>query len=99
MVEESADFVSRFRGQYVLELARLLLDFGFAIHGERIGEQPFGQPMTADNICGALQASWREFDDQRSVPDRDAGGLEGIVARIHEGFVIVGFGRMWPGGH
>jgi hypothetical protein len=38
MPKECADFVGRFRRQDVFELARLLLDFCFAIHRQRIGK-------------------------------------------------------------
>ena len=65
MAQEGADFVGRFRGQDVLELAGLLLDFGFAVHGERVGEQTLGQAMAANNVGGALTSARREFDDQR----------------------------------
>jgi hypothetical protein len=42
MVEKSANLVGGFGRKDVLELARLLLDFGFAVHGERVGEQALG---------------------------------------------------------
>ena len=38
----------------MLELARLLLDFSFTVHGERIGEEALGEAMAADNVGGAL---------------------------------------------
>jgi hypothetical protein len=38
MVEEGTDLIRRFRREYMLELASLLLDLGFAVHGKRIGE-------------------------------------------------------------
>ena len=63
MIEEGADFVGRFGGEDVLELAGLLLDFGFAVHGERVGEEPLGEAVSADDIGGALMSAGREFDD------------------------------------
>ena len=45
MIEEGADFVGRFGREDVFELAGLLLDFGFAVHGERVGEEAFGETM------------------------------------------------------
>jgi hypothetical protein len=69
MVEEGADLVGRFGRKYVLELAGLLLDFGFAVHGERIGEKALGQTMTANDVGGALISAWREFDDRLTITD------------------------------
>ena len=63
MIEEGADFVGRFGGEDVLELAGLLLDFGFAVHGERVGKEPLGESMPADDVGGALMSAGREFDD------------------------------------
>lgn len=63
VVEESADLVGRFGREYVLELAGLLFDFSFAVHGEGIGEEALGQAMAADDVGGALVSSRREFDD------------------------------------
>jgi len=42
MVEKRADLVGGLGGKDVLKLAGLLLDFGFAVHGERVGEQALG---------------------------------------------------------
>ena len=42
VVKKSADLVGGFRRENVLELAGLLLDLGFAVHGKRIGEEAFG---------------------------------------------------------
>src|ERR1017187_4768419 len=50
VAEERTDFVRRFGGQDVFELAGLLLDFGFAIHGERIGKESFSKAMSADDV-------------------------------------------------
>src|SRR5271157_5215423 len=94
VVEEGADLVSGFGREYVLELASLLLDFGFAVHGERIGEEAFGQAVAADDIGGALVSTRGEFDDRRAVAGRKAGGLQRVVAGIDEGLVIVRFGRV-----
>jgi len=38
MPKERADFVGRFRRQYVLELACLLLDLRLAVHRQAVGE-------------------------------------------------------------
>lgn len=59
MIEEGADFVGRFGREDVFELAGLLLDFGFAVHGERVGEEAFGETMAADDVGGALMAARR----------------------------------------
>ncbi len=67
VVEESADFVGGFGREDVLELAGLLLDFGFAVHGEGIGEEAFRQPVTADDVGGTLVSARGEFDDRGAV--------------------------------
>ena len=54
VVEEGANLVGGFGREYVLELASLLLDFGFAVHGERVGEEAFRQAVTSDDVGGAL---------------------------------------------
>src|SRR5271166_214744 len=56
--KKCADLVRCFGRQNMLELARLLLDFGFAVHGERIGKQPLRQPMPANDVGRALVAAW-----------------------------------------
>ena len=99
VVEEDADLVGSFGRQDVFKLAGLLFDFGFAVHGERVGEEALGQAVTTDDVGGALQAARREFDDQCAVADRYAGGFEGIVTGIHESLVIVRLGRMGAQGH
>jgi hypothetical protein len=78
----------------VLELAGLLLDFGFAVHGERVGEETLGQPVTADNVGGALMSARGEFDDRGAVAGRKACGLQRVVAGIDEGLVVVRLGRV-----
>ena len=67
MAQEGADLVGGFGRQDVLELAGLLFDFGFAVHGETVGEQAFGKAMAADDIGGALAAAGREFDNHAAV--------------------------------
>ena len=70
MAEESTDLVRRFGGKNVLELAGLLLDLGFAVHGETVGEQAFRQAVAANNAAGTLAAAWREFDNDAAIADR-----------------------------
>ena len=80
----------------MLELAGLLLDFGFAVHGERIGEEALGQAVAADDVGGALMSARSEFDDRGTVAGRKACGLQRVVAGIDEGLVIVRLGRVRP---
>ena len=94
MAEECADFVGGFRRQDVFELAGLLLDFGLAVHGQRIGKEAFCQTMTPDNVGGALVSTWRELDDGGAIASRNTGRLERVMAGIDERLVIVGFGWM-----
>src|ERR1035437_9459840 len=81
MVEESADLVGGFRREYVLKLTRLLLDFGFAVHGKRIGEEALGQTVPANDIGRSLMSTRGEFDDRRAVANRKASRLQRVVAR------------------
>ena len=52
MAEEGADALVKFGRDDVFEAAGLLVDFGF-IDGEGVGEQPFGEAVTANYIAGA----------------------------------------------
>src|ERR1035441_11056982 len=99
MVEKGADLVGSFRREYVLKLARLLLDFSFAVHGKRIGEETLGETMAADDVCGPLVSTRGEFDDRRAFASRKSSRLQRVVAGIDEGPMIVGFGRMRASGH
>jgi hypothetical protein len=67
VAQEGADLVGGLGGQNVFELAGLLFDFGFTVHGEAVGEQALGQAMAADNIGGALAAAGCEFDNHAAV--------------------------------
>jgi hypothetical protein len=42
MSQKRADLIGSFRREDVLELAGLLLDFGFAVHGEAVGKKALG---------------------------------------------------------
>jgi len=97
MIEESADLVGGFGREDVLELASLLLDFGFAIHGERIGEEALGETVAADDVGGALVASRGELDDGGTVAGGNTSRFQRVMARIDEGFVLVRFRRMRTG--
>jgi hypothetical protein len=67
MAKECAYFVGGFGRKNVFELAGLLFDFGFAVHGEAVGEQALGEAVTANNIRGALTAAGREFHDHAAI--------------------------------
>jgi hypothetical protein len=75
MVEEGTDLIRRFRREYMLELASLLLDLGFAVHGERISEQPLRQSMAPNNVGSALMSARSKLHDQRSIARRKASRL------------------------
>ena len=47
--QECADLIRSFGRQNMLELAGLLLDFALAIHRQTVGEQAFGEPMSAND--------------------------------------------------
>ena len=65
--EEGAYLVGGFGREDVFELAGLLLDFRFAVHGQAVGEQALGQAMAADDAAGAFAAARSEFHDQSAI--------------------------------
>ena len=67
VAQEGADLVGGLGGQNVFELAGLFFDFGFAIHGETVGEQSLGQAVAADDVGSALAAAGCEFDNHAAV--------------------------------
>src|ERR1700758_2184392 len=75
MVEEGTDLIRRFRREYVFELASLLLDLGFAVHGKRVCEQPLRQPMAPNDIRCPLMSTRSKLDNQRSIARRKASRL------------------------
>src|SRR5277367_5846208 len=97
MSEEGADFVGSFGRKDVLELASLLLDFAFTVHGEAVGEQTFGQAMAANDADGAFATAGGEFDDKAAVTYGRSRWFECIMAGIDEGLVLVRFGWMRAG--
>src|SRR5579864_1530335 len=64
VAQEGAYLVGGFGREDVLELAGLLLDFGFAVHGKAVGEEAFRQAVATNDIGGALAAAGRQLDDQ-----------------------------------
>ena len=67
VAEEGAYFVGGLGGQNVFELAGLFFDFGFAIHGEAVGEKALGEAVATDDIGSALAAARCEFDNHAAV--------------------------------
>jgi hypothetical protein len=63
MAEEGANLVGRFGREDVLELAGLLLDFSFAVHGETVRKQAFGETVSADDAACFVAASCGQFHD------------------------------------
>ena len=70
MLQEGAYTLRRLGGEDVLELAGLLLDFALAIHRQTVGEQAFGEPMSANDPGRLLPPLGREFYDHRAVSHR-----------------------------
>src|SRR5580658_11080481 len=70
VTEERADFIGGLGRENVFELAGLLLDFRFAVHGQAVGEKPLRQTMTANDAAGALAAACGQFDNRRAVAHR-----------------------------
>src|SRR5579863_3073547 len=99
MAQEGADLIRSARREDVLELASLLLDFRFAVHGEAISEEALGETMAANDADGAFAAAFREFNNLASVSNRRRRGLQRIMTGIHERLVLVRFGWMWFRAH
>src|SRR5215469_11274482 len=94
MAEKGADLVGSFGRENVLELASLLLDFELAVERQAVGKQALGQTVPADDVGGALPSTSRQFDHDAAIADRNPGGFQRVMTRIHEALVIVGFGWM-----
>ena len=94
MAKERANLVGGFGRKDVLELAGLLFDFGFAVHGKAVGEQALSKTVPANDVSGALTPAGREFDNHAAVAGRDSSRLQCVVARINERLVIMRLGRM-----
>src|SRR5580693_6813267 len=94
VAQEGAYLVGGFGRENVFELAGLLFDFGFAIHGEAVGEESLGEAMAADDAAGAFAATGRQFDDHRAIPNRRSHRLKRFVAGIHERLVVMRMRRM-----
>ena len=67
VAQECAYFVGGFGRKNVFELAGLLFNFRFAVHGETVGEEALGEAVTANNIRGALTPAGREFYDHAAI--------------------------------
>jgi hypothetical protein len=70
MPQECADFIGRLGRENVLELACLLLDFGFAIHGQAIRKEPLRQSVPPDNAARAFSASCGKLHNQLTIANR-----------------------------
>ncbi len=98
MPQERAYLVRCFRAEDVFELAGLLFDFAFTVHGEAVGEEALREAMATDDANSAFAAPAGEFNDLTAIAERRGGGLERIMTGIDEGLVMMGFGRMRAGG-
>src|SRR4029077_16295845 len=57
MAKEGADFVGGPGREDVLELASLLFDFGFAVHGQAVGEEALGEAVATDDAPGFVASA------------------------------------------
>ena len=97
VAQERADLIGGFGGQNVLELAGLLFDLGFTVHGQRVGKQALGEAVAANDVGGALVAAGSQFDDHRAVSRRESRRFERVVTGINERLVVMRLGRMGVG--
>src|SRR5580704_17171562 len=72
MAEETADLVGGLGRQDVFELAGLLLDLGFAVERETVGEETLSQAMSADDVSRALTTMGCQLDNHAAVAGRDS---------------------------
>src|SRR5580658_652438 len=94
MSEKGAYLVRRFRRKDVFELAGLLLDFRFAVHGQAVSKKALGEAMSTNDAACPLAPAGRKLHDQRAIADRSGHRFERIVAGIDERLVIVRVRRM-----
>src|SRR5512140_4015686 len=78
MAQECANLVGGFGREDVLELARLLLDLGFAVEREAVGEQTFREPVTPDDIPRPLASAIREADYETAVANGNTSRLQRV---------------------
>jgi len=67
MAKERTDLIGRLWRKNMLKLAGLLLDLGFAVHGQAVGKQPLSQPVSPDDAPRPLASSRRQLDNQCPV--------------------------------
>ncbi len=70
MSQERAYLVRRFWREDVFELAGLLLDFGFAVHGQAVGEEALGQAMAPDDATRLFAPAGSQLNYQGSIANR-----------------------------
>lgn len=99
VAQKRADLIGSFGREDVFELAGLLLNFGFAVERETVGEEALGEAVAANDVGGFLTASICEFNNGAAIPDGTHTRLERVVTGIHKGPVIVSLGRMGSGVH
>ena len=66
MPQESANLIRCLSRQDVLKLAGLLLNFGLAVHGKRVREEPLRKPMPPNDVRSPLASTSGEFNNQRA---------------------------------
>ena len=69
MSQERANLVRRFRRKDVLELTSLLFDLRFALQRQAVGEEPFSQPVAADDVGSPLPPARGQFHNHAAVSD------------------------------
>ena len=81
----------------MFELACLLLNLRFAVHGEAICEKSLGEAMAANNAAGQASSALGELDDHAAIFNRHfVARLQRVVAGIDELFVMMRLGGMRP---
>lgn len=94
MTQERAYLIRCFRAEDMFELAGLLFDFRFTVHGKAVGEQALGETMAANDADGAFASAIGEFDDLAAIAEGRCSGLERVMAGIDEGLVMMRLRRM-----
>ena len=68
MSKKGTDFICRFRRKDMFELAGLLLDFRFAVHGQAVGKKALSQAVAADDTAGPFPTARRELHNHGPIP-------------------------------
>src|SRR5207237_7734350 len=87
--KKRADSLCYFRGEDVLELARLLFDFVLVLQLQGLGEETLCKTVTPNDILSTLLPGGSKVDDELAVAVRVRRRMDGRVAAVKNVVVAV----------